>query len=218
MFDDISPRYDLLNSLLSLGLHRLWERRLISELPNTPPEGRALDLCTGTGALVPYLVKRYAEVVGVDIAPQMLEVAKRRWGQLSAVSWVEGDAQALKLPDRSFDVVTVAYGVRNWPDFNRGLGEVFRVLKPGGCVGVLEFGQPNNSLWRWGFNIYSRYVIPNLGGLISGNREAYRYLHRTAGVFPCGERFLDVLKATGFKQGRCVPLAGGVAFVYLGVK
>jgi demethylmenaquinone methyltransferase/2-methoxy-6-polyprenyl-1,4-benzoquinol methylase len=168
--------------------------------------------------LVPYLIERYNEVYGIDLSPQMLAVAKRRWIGLKGVVWIEGDAQALELPDNQFDVVTVAYGVRNWPDFNRGLQEVYRVMKPGGVVAILEFGQPRNRPWRAIFNLYSRFVIPNLGGVLSGNRDAYSYLHRTAGVFPCGDTFVNELIKVGFKDTKARALAGGVAFCYFAKK
>lgn len=217
MFDSIASRYDLINSLLSLGMHRIWERRLVDALPEDSA-GVCLDLCTGTGALAPRLSLRYRSVTGVDIAPKMLEVARRRWSSLVNVVWEEGDAQALPHKDDSFDCVTVAYGVRNWPHRAQGLREVARVLRPGGRVAILEFGQPKNALWRWLFNLYSRHVIPFVGGMISGNRFAYEYLPRTSAVFPCGESFQKELIEVGLcpRAARC--LIGGVAYIYVAQK
>jgi demethylmenaquinone methyltransferase/2-methoxy-6-polyprenyl-1,4-benzoquinol methylase len=217
MFDAIAPRYDLLNFLLSGGLHRVWEKRLVRSLP-VLERGVCLDLCTGTGALVPYLAPRYQQVCGVDISSQMLNRARQRFREISNVTWMEGDAQALSFDDGSFDVVTVAYGVRNWPERERGLREVCRVLRVGGYVGILEFGQPRNALWRALFSLYSRYVIPTIGGLLSGSRAAYEYLPKTSAVFPCGGAFEELLTSEGLTPLSTVPLAGGVAYVYVAVK
>ncbi len=217
MFDTIAARYDLLNFLLSAGLHRVWEKRLVYSLPAVEG-GQCLDLCTGTGALVPYLSKRYSSVCGLDISSQMLKRARERFAQIPNVTWVEGDAQALPCSDSSFDVVTVAYGVRNWPDREQGLQEVSRVLRTGGHVGILEFGQPRNVCWRTLFSLYSRYIIPTVGGLLSGSREAYEYLPRTSAVFPCGEAFERLLQKVGLTPLSTVPLMGGVAYVYVATK
>jgi demethylmenaquinone methyltransferase/2-methoxy-6-polyprenyl-1,4-benzoquinol methylase len=214
MFDAIAPRYDLLNTLLSGGLHRLWERRLVRELGEAKRDARCLDLCTGTGALVPGLARRFERVVGVDISPGMLQVARAKWGSLAGVSFNEGDAQALPFEGGTFDFVTVAYGVRNWPDLELGLAEVKRVLVSGGRVGILEFGQPRNRLWRGFFNAYSRHVIPFLGGLISGERAPYEYLPKTAASFPCGAEFEGILRGVGLTPLRTVSLMGGVAHLY----
>lgn len=217
MFDAIARRYDLLNTVLSCGLHRLWEARLVRELPQFPG-GRCLDLCTGTGALVPLLAPRYAEVLGIDISTEMLNVARRRWVAVPNVKWSEGNAQSLACRDGEFDAVTVAYGVRNWPDFRAGLAEVWRVVRSGGSVGILEFGQPRNAVWRWCFGVYSRYVIPTIGGLISGTRAPYEYLPETSAVFPCGEDFAAVLREVGFSGVRRISLLGGVAHIYIASK
>ena len=217
MFDAIASRYDLLTTVLSCGMHRVWERRLVGSLP-TSGNRRCLDLCTGTGALVPRLAKHFQEVVGLDISPQMLAVARKRWRSIANVTWVEGDAQKLAFAGAEFDAVTVAYGVRNWPDTVAGLAEVYRVLRPGGSVAILEFGQPRNKLWKWCFGLYSQWIIPMIGGWISGTRAPYEYLPRTSAVFPCGDRFVSILKDVGFSRVRQASLMGGVAFVYLASK
>lgn len=217
MFDAIASRYDLLNTVLSCGMHRVWERRLVRALPATK-DGRCLDLCTGTGALVPQLAKRYHDVVGVDISPQMLAVATKRWTSIPNVTWLEGDAQNLSFEEGEFDAVTVAYGVRNWPDVIAGLGEVYRVLRPGGNVAILEFGQPHNTVWRWCFGLYSRWIIPTIGGLVSGSRAPYEYLPRTSAVFPCGDRFVSLLADVGFARVQQRSLMGGIAFMYVASK
>jgi demethylmenaquinone methyltransferase/2-methoxy-6-polyprenyl-1,4-benzoquinol methylase len=148
----------------------------------------------------------------------MLERARERWSGLKNVSWFEGDAQALQFEEGSFDVATVAYGVRNWPDRERGLREVRRVLKPGGQVGILEFGQPSQRIWRTVFGVYSRWIIPTIGGLVSGNRKAYEYLPKTSAAFPCGAEFAAMLSGVGLRPESVTPLMGGVAFVYVARK
>lgn len=217
MFDSIAGRYDLLNIVLSGGWHKIWESVLVRELPRDP-DGKCLDLCTGTGALIPHLAQRYREVVGVDISSEMLSVARKRWGHLGNVVLCEGDALDLAYADSEFDAVTIAYGVRNWPDFSKGLSEVYRVVRPGGSVAILEFGQPRNPIWRRLFGLYSRYVIPALGGLISGTRAPYQYLPKTAASFPCGDEFVSVLKQIGFSNVHQRSLLGGVAYIYIAAK
>ncbi len=217
MFDSIASRYDLLNFVLSGGCHKIWESKLVRQLPEDP-KARCLDLCTGTGALVPNLAKRYREVIGVDISSEMLNVARKRWGHLENVVFCEGNALDLSYSDSEFDAVTIAYGVRNWPDFPLGLREVYRIVQTGGSVAILEFGQPQNAIWRGLFGLYSRYVIPTLGGLISGNRAPYQYLPKTAASFPCGEDFVSILKEVGFSGIRQRSLLGGIAYIYIAQK
>jgi len=214
MFDAIAPTYDLLNTVLSGGFHRLWEARLVGALPALP-SGRALDLCTGTGALVPRLAPRYAEVVGADISPKMLAVAQERWKTIANATWLEADAQHLPFEGESFEVVTVSYGVRNLPDLGAGLREIRRVLNVGGRVGILEFGTPRNRLWRSVFSFYSRFVIPLVGGVLSGERGAYEYLPKTAAAFPYGAAFEELLRTSGLRPITATPLMGGVAYLYI---
>ena len=217
MFDRIAPTYDMLNSVLSLGLHRVWEGRLVSRLPSDP-DATFLDLCTGTGALVPQLVKRCARVVGADISPQMLSVARRRFKDLPNCDWVEADAQALPFADSSFDAISIAYGIRNVPNRVLALKEALRVAKPGATLAVLEFGQPQSRVWGALFGWYSRVVIPTIGALVSGERSAYEYLPKTSAAFPSGERFEALLREAGWVPGHAQPLCGGVAFIYVARK
>jgi demethylmenaquinone methyltransferase/2-methoxy-6-polyprenyl-1,4-benzoquinol methylase len=148
----------------------------------------------------------------------MLAVARRRWTSISNVTWLEGDAQNLSFGDSEFDTATVAYGVRNWPDVTAGLTEVYRVLRPGGSVAILEFGQPHNKVCRWCFGMYSRWIIPTIGGLVSGSRAPYEYLPRTSAVFPCGDRFVSLLADVGFARVQQRSLMGGIAFMYVASK
>jgi demethylmenaquinone methyltransferase/2-methoxy-6-polyprenyl-1,4-benzoquinol methylase len=214
MFDRIAPTYDVLNTVLSLGVHRIWERKAVALLPSSP-EGSCLDLCTGTGALVPALASKFAKVVAADISPEMLGIARKRWESLKNCEWREADAQALPFSEGQFNAVSVSYGVRNLPDPALGLREMCRVTAPGGWLVVLEFGQPSNAVWRKIFSLYSRFVIPLIGRVVSGSTEAYRYLPETSAAFPCGERFEELLLSAGWKPERTLPLLGGIAFLYL---
>lgn len=217
MFNRISPTYDLLNALLSGGVHRHWAKKTVLAAPESP-DGECLDLCSGTGALVPALSRRYRTVIAADISPRMLALGKRRYPHISNCEWVEANALALPFSDGRFDVTTVAYGVRNWPDPEKGLQEVYRVTKAGGYLSVLEFGQPTNRLWRWVFTQYSRIVIPLLGRAISGDAAAYTYLPETSAKFPCGPQFEELLRKTGWTPVSTTSLMGGIAFNYLATK
>ncbi len=217
MFDRIAPTYDLLNTVLSVGLHKVWEKRLVASLKGCGDDV-CLDLCTGTGALIPRLAQRFERVVGADISPEMLAVGRKRWQSVTTCEWIEADAQAMPFADASFDAITVAYGVRNLPDPSRGLREMWRVCREGGCLAVLEFGQPSNRLWRALFSFYSNTIIPFVGGLISGQRRAYQYLPTTSANFPCGRAFEDLMTGAGWEVERTISLCGGVAFIYRGRK
>lgn len=217
MFDRIAPTYNFLNRVLSFGTNVLWERLAVRTIPKEC-SGVCLDLCTGTGALVPLLARRFSRVVAADISPQMLAIGRARFKGLTSVEWVETDAQAMVLPDATFDAITISYGVRNFPDRLRGLREMLRVAKPGACLVVLEFGQPTSPLWRMLFATYSRIVIPAVGRCISGNREAYEYLPATSATFPCGERFEQLLRDGGWLPQKTRALSGGIAYVYLATK
>jgi demethylmenaquinone methyltransferase/2-methoxy-6-polyprenyl-1,4-benzoquinol methylase len=214
MFNRISPTYDLLNALLSGGIHRQWAKKTVLAAPAIP-DGECLDLCTGTGALVPALSKRYRKVVAADISPKMLELGVKNYPHITNCEWVEANALSLPFSDERFNVTTVAYGVRNWPNPEKGLQEVFRVTKPGGYISVLEFGQPSNPVWRWVFTQYSKIVIPLLGRIISGDSSAYTYLPETSAKFPCGARFEELLRKTGWSPVTTTSLMGGIAFTYL---
>ncbi len=214
MFDRIAPTYDLLNTVLSLGVHRLWERKAVALLPSSQ-QGSCLDLCTGTGALVPALAPKFARVVAADISPEMLGIGQKRWESVKNCEWVEADAQALPFADGQFNAVSISYGVRNLPDPARGLREMHRVTAAGAWLVVLEFGQPSNRVWREIFSLYSRFIIPLIGSVVSGNSEAYRYLPETSAAFPCGERFEELLRSAGWLPHRTLPLLGGIAFIYL---
>jgi demethylmenaquinone methyltransferase/2-methoxy-6-polyprenyl-1,4-benzoquinol methylase len=218
MFATIARRYDRANAILSLGVHSLWRRRALALLAPRPGE-RILDACCGTGDLAraaARAVEPRGRVVGVDFCAPMLEVARARAGGLAALELVLADALALPFPDAAFDGATMAFGARNLDDPVGGLRELARVVRPGGRVVVLEFGQPAAPLFGRIYGWYARAVIPALGAAVTGERAPYEYLPRTAAAFPAGARFEALMARAGLLAPRATPLALGIAYVYRG--
>lgn len=216
MFGSIAKRYDITNSVMSLGIHHWWRYRMLKLAPKTP-NLTVLDLCTGTADLIAPLARRYARVIGVDFCLPMLRAGQPKIRSVTRAAealLVQGDALKLAIKDASVDLVTVAFGVRNFADRNTGLSEILRVLKPGGTLLVLEFGQATLPVWREMFALYSKYLMPLLGALITGNRAAYTYLPETASEFPSGPVFEQLLSRVGFLSQRSFSLCGGVAYIY----
>jgi demethylmenaquinone methyltransferase/2-methoxy-6-polyprenyl-1,4-benzoquinol methylase len=209
MFDGIAHRYELTNVILSGGVHLYWKWRLLRAVPAGLRV--ALDLCTGPGALLSGLKKRCQQVIGVDFSREMLRAGAAE----DRSSVAQGDALSLPFCDNTFDLITVAYGVRNFEDLDSGLREIARVLAPGGRLLVLEFGQPSHPLLRALNNIYSRVVLPFIGGMLTGDRAAYTYLPQTAATFPCGEDFLKrARQSSGLSPMSAQQLTGGIAYLY----
>jgi len=215
MFSAIAGRYDLANSVLSFGIHHLWRRALIRQI-KIAQNNAALDLCTGTADLVKPLSKLFKQVVGADFCAPMLEKGReklKRWGIKNA-QLVQADAMRLPFADKSFDLVTVAFGVRNFENLAQGLNEISRVLKPGGELLVLEFGTPSIPIFSSLYNFYSNRLLPKIGALLSGDGEAYDYLARTSQSFPCRDAFCENLMRAGFKNSSYKPLSLGIAYIY----
>jgi demethylmenaquinone methyltransferase/2-methoxy-6-polyprenyl-1,4-benzoquinol methylase len=219
MFSLIAPRYDLANDLLSFGLHRRWRERAV-RLSNAAPGESVLDCATGTGDLAlafKRAVGPTGRVVGTDFCAEMLASApaKARRAGLS-VEFQVADATAIPFPAGTFDIASIAFGIRNVDDPALCLREMRRVVRPGGRVVVLEFGQPTG-VFGAVFRLYSRTLLPWLGSVVSRQREAYQYLPRTAAAFPAGGRFLELMEQVGgFERTRAQPLTFGTAYVYLG--
>jgi demethylmenaquinone methyltransferase / 2-methoxy-6-polyprenyl-1,4-benzoquinol methylase len=221
MFDDISPRYDFLNHFLSLGIDKLWRRRLIRMLRPEHPH-TILDVATGTGDLAIALAAlKPHRITGIDIAEKMLDVARKKTVKRkldTIIDFHEGDAEKIPFTDGSFDAVTVAFGVRNYEDLLKGLKEMTRVMKHGGTMLILEFSQPQSIIVKYLYRLYSMVVIPSAGKLISGNNDAYRYLPASVAAFPSGNDFLAILRVAGLRNCRQYPLTGGIASIYRGEK
>ena len=221
MFDQISGRYDFLNHFLSFGIDKGWRRKLVREAKKNAPE-RILDIATGTGDVAIALEKTGAsEIIGLDISNGMLEVGRQKVtkrGVHPKVRLEFGDSENIGYEDDSFDLVTAAFGVRNFEHLDQGLSEMVRVTRKGGSVIVLEFSKPASSPFRQLYGFYSEYILPAFGRLLSKDESAYSYLPESVKAFPYGSAFLEHMKAAGLSELRCVPLTFGVASLYLGKK
>lgn len=215
MFGRITARYDLLNLCLSFGLDRLWRRAAVRQL-RLPPGGSAVDLCCGTGDVTETLARQVGrpQVVGVDFVPAMLEKARVKY---PGIRFVEGDALAVPLPDAQFDGATVAFGLRNVDDVEALFREMRRLVRPGGRVVSLELTRPPGLLGVL-HGLFLRYVVPFVGGVISGDPEAYRYLARSIAAFLPVQEVADRMRAAGLVDVRIVPLHGGIATLHVGTR
>lgn len=218
MFNRIAPYYDLLNRLLSLGIDRSWRKKAIAMLKEHDPKV-VLDVATGTADLALETARQLPaeQIVGVDISTQMLDIGREKIakkGLAKVIRLEEGDSENLPFENNTFDAITVAFGVRNFGNLEKGLSEMQRVLKPGGRLIVLEFSKPQTFPFRQIFNFYFKNILPLIGRVTSRDRKAYRYLYESVQAFPEGERFLSILTKTGFKSNRCIPLTLGVCSIY----
>lgn len=222
MFNNIAPTYDRLNHILSLSIDKMWRRRVVRLVRRLKP-ARVMDLATGTGDLAIKMAKRIPEarIMGVDLSENMLAVAAekvRRRGLDDHIALYQGEAEHLDVGDGVVDVVTVAFGVRNFSDIDTSLLEIKRSLSEGGHIVILEFSTPRNPIVRHLYRFYSNHVMKPVGGLVSKDRKAYDYLPDSIEEFPDPERFLDIMRKAGFKQCRCHSLSFGIAQIYVGEK
>lgn len=218
MFDRIAPRYDLLNRVLSLGIDVRWRKRAIRYLAKEKP-ARILDVATGTADVAILMAKMLSPkaIIGIDIAQQMLELGRKKIEQqgLSGIIHLEGgDSEKLQFDDESFDAVTVAFGVRNFENLEKGLSEMRRVLRPGGRVVILEFSKPRFFPFKQIYNAYFKYVLPLIGRLTSRDMRAYTYLFESVQAFPEGEDFKNILTKTGYRNPSCERLTLGICSIY----
>jgi demethylmenaquinone methyltransferase/2-methoxy-6-polyprenyl-1,4-benzoquinol methylase len=222
MFSGIATRYDLLNHLLSGNIDQRWRRLVAKRLQASlmGADARALDVACGTGDLSLAIVKATgAQVVGTDFCRPMLEIAARKAvEQKQSIPFVEGDALRLPFNDRSFEAVSIAFGLRNLSSVEGGLKELWRVLKPGGRVAVLEFSSPVVPGFRALFQFYFTRVLPRIGGLVSGSRGAYEYLPDSVSRFPDQERLAALMRGVGFAEVSYQNLTGGIAALHLGTR
>lgn len=229
MFAQIAHRYDLTNTVLSLGIHHLWKKRLVSKLRYLQDKNGSrdleitapyvLDLCTGTGDILELIEKRSIACIGVDFCAEMIEQGKSRRVNGKSLNFMVADAVALPFKDETFDAVTVAFGIRNIPDLSKALNEIKRVLKSDGKLLILEFGKMEFPVLGFIYNnLYTRYLMPFIGGLLTGNMEAYKYLPETSKNFPSKEKFNLVLKDSGFNVGDYETLSFGIGYIYQATK
>ena len=223
MFDEISSTYDLLNNLLSFGLHREWRKRLLEYFPERG-NLNLLDLATGTADVLITLClgnNKITNAYGIDMADKMLEIGRkkvRQYGLHTKIKLQQGDINQTGFKDDSFDITTISFGIRNVTDPTKVLAEMHRVLKKEGRALILEFSLPKNSLLRGVHLFYLRNIVPLFGGLISGHPQAYRYLNQTVESFPYGDEFCRWMFEAGFKNVKAHPLLFGVASIYEGEK
>lgn len=222
IFSSIADRYDVFNAMASLGIDRGWRRKLVRAAALTP-QSRVLDLCSGTGDVAFALAEQGhpAEVVATDFVPAMLEVAEKKAAERrleTPVLFSVADAQDIPFPDESFDVVTVAFGVRNLPDRAANFAEVLRVLKPGGRYVILEFSRPGFAPWRGVYHVYLRQAIPAIGGVLTGDRDGFVYLNDSIRQFPSQPELAAELRAAGFSAISWSDLTGGIVALHTAVK
>ncbi|MCA0132418.1 bifunctional demethylmenaquinone methyltransferase/2-methoxy-6-polyprenyl-1,4-benzoquinol methylase UbiE [Winogradskyella alexanderae] len=221
MFDTISKEYDGLNRIISFGIDVKWRDKVVNLVAETNPDN-ILDIATGTGDLAISLTRTSAkEIIGLDISDGMLEVGRKKIATKkldSTISMVIGDSEDLPFDDNTFDAVTVAFGIRNFENLEKGLSEILRVLKPNGVFVILETSVPTNPVYKFGYNTYSRYILPTIGKLFSKDRVAYRYLSESASVFPYGEKLNNILRKIGFINVMDRPQTMGVATIYTSSK
>lgn len=215
LFARIAPRYDLINDLMSWGMHRRWKRRLVA-LADPGTAERALDVCCGTGDVARALAPtargggKLTSVLGLDFTDEMLEIARRSTPSSSPVRFLRGDALALPFPDSDFDILTCAYGLRNLADLDRGLAEAYRVLRPGGRLVSLEFGRPLHSLLNVAYSAYLRLALPLFGALFFGDPHTYGYIFTSVSRFPGQHELAGQMRVAGFRPVEVHELMGGV--------
>jgi demethylmenaquinone methyltransferase/2-methoxy-6-polyprenyl-1,4-benzoquinol methylase len=219
LFDRIAQRYDFINDLQSLGLHRHWKRVLV-ELAQSQKPKRALDLCCGTGDLAYNLSRIPCRVLALDFSSTMLGVATRRSTQGCPLTpvFIRADALSVPVRDRTFDLVTVGYGLRNLVDIPLGLQEIFRILQPGGWVLILDFGKPSNPAWRAIYFLYLRTLVPFLGWVLAGDRHAYAYILPSLKAYPAQTGIGLALERAGFAVISLKNFLGGVTSIHMAHK
>jgi len=222
MFNDISFRYDVLNRILSAGIDQRWRKKAIRQLSESKPK-LILDVATGTGdvAIMASGLLHPDKITGIDISEGMLEVGRhkvRKLGLEEKIELLKGDSEAINFRNDSFDAVTVAFGVRNFQNLEKGLAEIRRVLKPGGKLVVLEFSQPKLPVIKFLYNTYMKVICPGMGKMFSKNPAAYQYLDESITKFPEGITFKKILDDLGYNETSNKPLTFGICSIYCGVK
>ena len=221
MFDNISPRYDLLNHLLSVNIDKIWRKRAIRMLAKFNPK-KILDIATGTGDFAIAATKKMnVKVVGIDISEGMLTIGREKVnnkGLSNKIELLKADSEDLPFENQIFDAAIVGFGVRNFENLKVGLQEIQRVLKPGAVFLVLEFSKPAKTPFKQLYFFYFKYVLPFIGKLISKDKSAYTYLPDSVKEFPDGESFLQILNEVGFEDTKCYQQTFGIASIYKAVK
>ncbi len=221
MFDTIAPKYDLLNDLLSLGIENHWKKTLVRQVKPFKPQ-KILDIATGTGDLIflMYHKLKPKRIVGIDLSAQMLEIAKKKakkklGEQAKNIEYYQQDAENANCKTGEFDLITCAFGVRNFEDLTKGLENMNRMLKDNGVLAILEFSKVKTPVFGKIYNFYFEKFLPYLGGLISKDFKAYKYLPRSVKSFPAGMDFVEIVESVGFKHYKIKSLTFGIATIYI---
>jgi demethylmenaquinone methyltransferase/2-methoxy-6-polyprenyl-1,4-benzoquinol methylase len=223
VFDSVADHYDIMNDLMSGGVHRLWKDRLINTI-RPRADQKFLDVAGGTGDIAFRIFKKTdhkADITIFDLNPEMLRVGEDRAidnGWLNAFKWVEGNAESLPFKDDTFDVYTIAFGLRNVTHIDTALAEATRVLKPGGRFYCLEFGQVKNPLLAKAYDLHSRHIIPKIGKFIAKDEDSYQYLVESIRKFPSAEALCERMSAAGLTKTNAVALSGGIVHIHFGLK
>jgi len=221
MFDNISENYDGLNRIISMGIDVKWRNKVVALVAEKSPE-TILDIATGTGDLVILMAKTTAKtIIGIDISAGMLEVGKRKIEKehlTDRIEMVLGDSEKMLYPDNYFDAITVSFGIRNFETLEKGLAEIYRVLKPGGIFVILETSIPTKFPFKQGYTFYSKFILPIIGKLFSKDNNAYGYLSESAANFPFGEKLNNILRKISFIECKAMPQTFGVATIYTATK
>jgi demethylmenaquinone methyltransferase/2-methoxy-6-polyprenyl-1,4-benzoquinol methylase len=221
MFDNISPKYDFLNHLLSLGIDIRWRKKAVKMLKEHQPK-LILDVATGTGDFaLEALALNPDKIIGVDISEGMLDVGRKKMinkGLQERIVLQSGDSEDLQFPDNMFDAVIVSFGVRNFENLKKGLAGMHRVLRPGGKVVILEFSKPKSFPFKQIYNFYFKYILPGIGKLVSKDSSAYTYLPESVQDFPDGKAFTSILEELGYKNAQCKSLTLGISSIYTAYK
>lgn len=222
MFDRISPNYDLINRILSLGIDVQWRKKLTRSLAKHSPN-RILDVATGTGDLAILSAQKIpkAQIIGIDFSQGMLHLAREKVVEKKLderIKMINSDSERIPFKKDYFDAVTVAFGIRNFEDISAGLLEMHRVLTPKGHLMILEFSTPTNSVIKMFYSLYSRYILPFIGSVLSNDKAAYVYLKESAAAFPYGKEMEGILLKAGFHHVQMIPLTFGIATIYIAKK
>jgi len=222
MFDNIAFRYDFLNRFLSAGIDIQWRKKAIRELKNLKPQ-MILDVATGTAdvAILTQKILKPKQIIGIDISDGMLNIGRDKLAKLSLQNSIElrnGDSETINFANNTFDAITVAFGVRNFENLQKGLAEMLRVLKPGGKLVVLEFSKPKQFGFKAFYNLYMNTIAPNIGQIFSKNKKAYAYLNESVQAFPEREQFITIMNEVGYTNTYFKPLSLGICCVYCGTK